>query len=405
MNKEQLLDAFIETGNSVERFRELLKEVAAATTLTNAETRDFQLFSIREINEGEGVIIFHVYDYEQSVKNEPPKLAKIKTGALIDLLGEKGYKEFLTKTRFLLWHNGVMYFPSQNALGGLAARAELSGYGVFDPAHELFALLARRFERDSQEATLVVRNAGKLKKLVACMSKRYAYVQQKLMCDIMDGFAEDMGSEPVCTGWEVSQFFTRVYFDFPEKADDFAKTYALPSNITPGICLYTSDTGDASFTATGFYNIGRNRIPFNIYRKKHSGLVDVKGIQNSIKHTVFDRYTKLPQRLCELINIPIDKPREVTEGILDQIGFIEEAGKRIGGKLVEVIISEYNSSIPYTAYDIAMSIMSIPGRFTDGAESTLRKIEAVVYKAAYADYARAIKEAESDFVLPPEIAA
>jgi hypothetical protein len=390
VNTNDLLDSFNRNGKSLDEFAELLADIDNSTIAIKAETDDLTVYSIDRYDEDEDVLVSQIYTAEQARNRSLPDWGNLPAAKIRELIGEEGLNELRDKTRYVLRQGGKFFFPSSNAIGGIAARAGLGGEAVSIPEHELFALIMRRYTIDPHIATLIVRQSDESKgrKVIACRSEQYAYIPQSLLCSIIDGFSEDLGS-PTCKNWEVSQFFTRIYIEFPKVAKDIAKTYGLESKIMPGVILCTSDSGESSITARGTFKIGGRFVYTEEYKHKHQGAIDLKKILKSISKSVFDKYTAFPQRLMELLEIDIADPYAAIESTLRQINFREAAGKRLEQKLTGALLEEINPSVPYTAYDICMSIISLPDRFLEITESTKKKMQLVVYKAAFADYDKA----------------
>jgi hypothetical protein len=145
-------------------------------------------------------------------------------------------------------------------------------------------------------------------------------------------------------------------------------------------------------TAVGTFKI-RNAVVYSeVYKRKHSGSVDVETILKEIESAVFSRYSVFPQRLTELLDIDIVSPAIVIEDILRQIDFVS-IGKRIACKFEEALIAELNPTVNYTAYDLCMAILDLPSRYLGDAASLKGKLGSIVYKAAFADYRKADEKA------------
>ena len=391
MSKFNLLDSFEAHGKSFKEFTETLAEIDSCTSVVKTDMTDITFFSVQETDD-DGALVYRVIDAAQTIAGT--KLPDYKKNTISKLL-ESGIpmeiiEETKTKTKLFTMFNKRGYFVSRNLFEGISARAELSGLGVYEPCDELFSLLMRRYVDHMPEGTFIVRSKGSAKKLMACFSKQYHYVPQSLLCDIIAQFKESLG-KPVCSKWEITQFHTNIYVEFPEVADDLSKTYKLNDVFMPGVLLCTSDTGDSSIKAIGTMRFRKSVMLTEEFTRKHSGDIDLPKLLTSIDKTVFQNYTKLPERLCELMTIDIHDPAECTENILEQIGLEDCVGKRIARKLVEEMGYEFNPGIKYTGYDIAANIMELPGRYIDGTDSTIRKLAGLVPKAVFANYEKANK--------------
>jgi hypothetical protein len=233
--------------------------------------------------------------------------------------------------------------------------------------------------------TLIVRSVDGMKKIMACMSGKYKYIPQSILLDVITNFKSSLG-DAECKYWNISQFFTNILIEFPEVADDISRTYKLPHRVVPGILLRTSDTGDSSLTAVGTMSIGTSLMHCDTVSRKHSGEIDFGKLKKEIDNEIFKNYTKLPERLCELMLIDVEDPVLCTDYVLEKLNIEDILGKRQAAKLATELTSEYNPSISYSAYDIAVSIMEIPERLQGLSKSSLSQIAKTVSKAAYVDY-------------------
>lgn len=178
-----------------------------------------------------------------------------------------------------------------------------------------------------------------------------------------------------------------MVISFPDKARDIAAVYKLPNQITPCLYLGTSDTGNSSITAIGKLMIdGKSCVYSDVYRRKHRGDVNPGTLLAEIENKIFAKYTRLPERLCELMTVPVSNPRTVAKQVLDQIRFTGETGKELGAELTRALLDEFTPGLSYTAYDVAVAIMTLPSRCSGVAKSTIEKLEEVCGRAPFVQY-------------------
>jgi hypothetical protein len=403
MKTIELLDNFAISDNSGEKglaecYRRL-SDIDASTIAMPISTDDLVVWSIDHEGEhpktGEFGVLCRAHTPGQAAMRKTPEWFFLSKAKLVGNIGEEGYKELLD-TQYLLAHDNKKYYASATVVADLAARAGLQGPGVYDPQPELFSLIMRRYGMAIEEKkaiTMIMRRSEEntARKIIAVRSEKYAYIPQMVLKNIIEGFSDDMG-KPTCKEWEITQTLTTIRLDFPKVANDIADVYELKHDITPGVVLCTSDTGESSLTAVGTFSVRNATVYSEIYKKKHSGAVDVDAILKEIEDSIFNRYNIFPQKLTELLDIDIVDPAIVIEDILRQIDFVS-IGKRIASKFEEALIAELNPTVNYTAYDLCMAILELPNRYLGDATSLKGKLGSIVYKAAFADYRKADEKA------------
>jgi hypothetical protein len=124
------------------------------------------------------------------------------------------------------------------------------------------------------------------------------------------------------------------------------------------------------------------------YKRKHSGKIDVKKLRDDISQCVFSKYTRLPERLCDLLAVSVPDPAFMVENVARKIGLADAIGKILAEKFVLEMRNEFGKD-PVTAYDVAMSFLTLSRRYVSGGgdvESTKVKVETVCYRAPFVDY-------------------
>ena len=238
---------------------------------------------------------------------------------------------------------------------------------------------------EESDVQLLVRSIGKVHKAFAMHSTQYTLVPQITMMDIIRKIEHGLG-KPVCKGWTVSHFCSEVQLEFPERAVDFAKVYGVDHDITPGLKLLTSDVGRSSVCALGTWNFGDAVIGSDIYTRKHRGKVDSDQILKEIDKKIFSKYERIPKALCGLMQIHITDVEAAVDSVFRQIDLSEKIGKKRVDELKEIMESEYNPGLHYTAYDIAKSILSLPARVQGMPKDIQKRFENGLIQAVYADY-------------------
>lgn len=229
-------------------------------------------------------------------------------------------------------------------------------------------------------------------KLFAAMSSRFALVSQNgFMKSILDVFVPEMG-QPDQVRYKVSNYLTSVYLEFPEKARDFAAVYKLPASMIPGALILTSDVGECSCTIYGTYRMGSTfqYVPGASYKRIHTLNAGLKDIRDGINREVFPEYTKLPERLCELLTIDVPDPERTIESVVKQLG-IERVYLLKGTRdIIDRIKSNISPNNNYTAYDICQWFFEEGDRRCfekqRSCKSTQEKSRNLFLKAAFCKY-------------------
>ena len=407
-----LLDTFSVSGNTFEGLKETLKELMNHTLFMKWRSEDIELLSFEDIRDmdvivknEEGVAIRNA---DGTFKREtipviastlltPGNLPSMRKGDPLDTL-LKAYRVSSVKTDELLheWtelvklafvFNGdndgpkrTFYLASSAALQTMD-RFGMSGEFLGTPSLERDMLIAKQFERDLG-VTVIARAVNGTKKVFSILSDKYTPIDQFIFFKIIKKLEKvgDIGKAE-CYNWEVNNFFTKLYVEFPEKAHELSVLYGLKKEMIPGILITTSDTGDSSFKVRGTWRIsGSNSLIIHTeIKRKHIGSVDINEIVSDISDSIFAEYAKLPEALCSLMAQDITNPKwdltsqagmnankEKIENIFKEafkkLAITKAIGKKSEKSLREATIEEMDMSIPYTAYDIAMIIMGLPER-------------------------------------------
>ena len=175
--------------------------------------------------------------------------------------------------------------------------------------------------------------------------------------------------------------------------------------MIPGLMLSTSDTGDASFSVRGTWRISGHSsvIISGEIKRKHAGKIDVKDIVSSASDEIFAEYSKLPEALCKLATEDVTNPlwnlgsevgiiansahiSSVIKSVFKQLGIVKAIGKKTEKVLYNALIDEFDYSLPFTAYDLCMSIMTLPERVTTETKRDLLALQKACAHAPFAEY-------------------
>jgi hypothetical protein len=400
MTKEVLMDNFAARGNDLEELKNVIDTMNKHTRFIKMKSGDLNLLSMigegtKDINKADGTIE-HDVEVIMSLYLIPGSLPTIQLDKPLDSI-IKAYRkpteadglleEWVNKTKLAIIHNEndgrqSFYFTSGSALQTMD-RFGISGECLLTPCFERDLLLAKRFELD-RGVTAIVRQTedGKFKKIFTILSDKYTHIDQTVLFDIIKQI-EDAGEmgECKCHLWEINNFFTKLYVEFPKKAEELSALYGLSTQMIPGILITTSDTGDASFSVKGTWRAeDSNYVSINSeVKRKHSGEVDILKLVDEVTNKIFAEYAKVPEALCNLMAQDITdvswdlktsagikanqaEIENVYKAVFKRLGIVKAIGKKTEKVLRQAMVDEINPSIRYTAYDICMLIMTLPER-------------------------------------------
>jgi hypothetical protein len=407
--KDYMKNDYLRTGTDVNEFNKVLDELSAATTTMVVGAKEIALLSRKDSDDPKNVWFYHlvpdaIWNYNSA---GVPYLSvrKIDREALVKIGAEDLLNEYEKQTSLMMMINGCLYFTSDSLPATLGMRANVAGDQMYIPSVERDILVAKGLNKD-EATTCIIRNDGGLRKVVSVLTSKYTYQPQTLLTDIYNQIVKDNVLGKVsCRRWNVDQHTAEIYLEFPEKADELADLYELEDKITPGVYLAKSDTGDCSITVRATWRIGNSTTIQSEYKRKHIGVVKKEDILKSVKESVFDKYTILPDMLCELMAIDITDPSwrtsmlkkdfeckhkatvaEAFKNIFKQLEMVKAIGKKNEKALYEELCSEINPELDYTAYDIAVRIMTIPESVRGLPKAYEPKLAMACGKAPYADY-------------------
>lgn len=382
----KLDDGYAQVGTNLSEFSDTLRALDDMTFHVPIKLDEIEVLSVIGRTVGEDgiervAVLRNVPGSKQPLPGTIPIDGMRKGGVTEELLDE-----MFTKTKLLLRINKRIYFTSVELMKTLPQRISLGGTQILRPSQKRDEYINELFGMYPAHSTMMYRQCGSVKKVFSLLSKSYAKVDQTILSDIVSNLGGDLG-KPNCIQWEVNHSLSSVFVSFPEKAADMAAVYKLPHQITPCLYLGTSDTGCSSITAIGKLMIGhRSYVCSDVFRRKHRGDIKAGELLREIENEIFAKYTKIPERLCELMTIPVTNPQAVTRHVLNQIRFTKAVGKELAVDLTRALLNEFTPGLNYTAYDIAMAIMTLPTRCVGTAKSTIEKLEEACGRAPFAEY-------------------
>ncbi len=430
LNEKILLDNFYATGNDFDKLRNIIEELKEVTEFRKCTSSDIAILSYLGQSKETGRMYFckndidtidFVQDYileqlklsgidledsdfeESHSRFEISRKKIINSMKIEDVYKNGGFDELINElknTKFMIADSlGRLNFVSDNFLA-TAERFGLKGNFLATPNVNRDSAIERQFV-DDFKCTLVLKRYKNITKAFSLLSGKYQPIDQKVLFNIINALSKDESlGKPVCRKWEVTNFMTSVYIEFPKKADELQSFYGLSEKFVPGLWLATSDTGHCSLKVRGTWR-HKDSITFDKeILKKHLGEIDIAKIVKEVENTIFAEYNKLPERLCELMMQDIADPswdlstaggqakyfekiKGIVKNVFEEIDMLKAIGLRNRNSLFKQFTEEFDLTVNYTAYDLATGILNFPERVEVAAKDNFMKACGV---SPYANY-------------------
>lgn len=409
LNNNALLEDYAVSGSDFDSLKEQIKEMNGITKFLRVPSREMNILSLKGMDDTR-FCWYHIYTDSFTDERRPvaPRLSNMgfaqmeSKGVTPELLKEIKDNAFMFEINGKCFPVSPKVFSTMDQLG-------MTGSFLDTPSYERDMLIGRQLSNVGRECTAVVREIGNTRKMFALLGPRYAHFDQMVMFDIIKRInADGILGDSRCHHWEMSNFFTELYVEFPDKAKDIADEYKLPAPYVPGILIQTSDTGNCSMTVKGTARIGNSLVILDEVRRKHSGANGnantadiIKEILEDCETKIFSQFTKIPEKLIELMMLDIgpddlssaenrkkngEAIEKVINSIFDQLGVLKILGKKNKTALINQLVSEFDEENHYTGYDIAFAIMSIPERVTGIAKSHVKSLQKCLAQTPFCDF-------------------
>lgn len=352
-DKRMLLDRWSTSGNDLNQLYEILEHIGNSTKIEQTRTDNLVIFSTINFDG-----ILKGYKHSQTGSANVGYTYEELTGkhhATQDMIDEA-----VSSSRVMFELGNNVFFSSVWSLNTLGQRCGdlLGEYPKIPEADIRFArdLSYVRYAKHYPKYTKVVyREEDGLKKIFAFFSDRYGAInQEEITKGLISAFEKEMGTVKLVR-YEITNFYTDMHFEFPEKAEDFKLTYGLKQDVVPGIRIRMSDVGEVSFSAQGTVRIGKSTIsvPKALKERKHTKNAKVDEIIEECCKKVFPEYTKAPERCLELMLIDIKAPIEAVKKIGESSEFAECCtSAKVRKELINEIVDGIDPTLSFTAFDI-----------------------------------------------------
>lgn len=411
--EKRVLDSFTVSGKDINEFNTELKNLAKITSVKEVNSKDISIVSKREDIEDDGE--FNVYwvqpDATFSYAKDGTPFIQCKTiKESVMAPAPEMVKEYQNNTKTMLLIGKELYFVSDNLWNTLGMRSGVAGPQMYIPSVERDLLVARGLNNDNTYKA-VIRTENDRSKVFSLMTDRFKYEPNTCLTKILDEINDGTLGDMKCNKWLINQAVSEIYIEFPEKAKELSEVYDLEDTFVPGIYLAKSDIGECAVTVKATWRHGNSILVEYELRRKNTKNLDIDKIIEDIKNKVFENYTKLPEVLCDLMMIDVTDPslsasgasaediqaanRESVEDVLNyvfkSVNIADAIGKKRTKKILSDLLDSLDYSMDYTAYDIAMLVMTIPESVSGIPRMSEMALQEACGKAPYVDYGEATK--------------
>ena len=306
------------------------------------------------------------------------------------------------------------YIPvSEKAMNTIANRINFTGTGFFAEHLIRDLAIAKNFNKPVPVSIITRKDPDThLQKVFAVMSQKYTEIPQSFIIDLINSInkkAEAELGKSVCAGWNISHSVTRYYMEFPDAGEELKETYEMPYKMTPGIMIETSDIGDCSLRIKGYFRISDTNTVFYMeeeYTQMHIGEFEALEILKSVNNNIFPKYMVYPEKLAKFMTIDIVKEEDsaakkkkvlssLYRRISREIGLVKAIKKNREKILMEQLIEEINEDLSYTAYDVAMTFLTLPAQI----QTKDKKLIETVAKTVVNVFNYSFEEKEEELVV------
>ena len=397
MTITDLKDGFKRSGSEFDDFKGAVDDMVECTKDIVVRGGDIIFLSLCEIPEHQtpGKYTFYVLSSEYItdflIKGKALRLGTVPE----EKIPEELMEECARTTKLIAVINNEKYIVSDRAIPTLSLRASVSGDRTINYQNLIRNMhFADAIINKNENIHVAYREVEGIKKIFACLGSQYSYIPQNILVEAADLIRdkESIGESRV-DGWLIDHDFTDLYVSLDGIAKEVMEDYKLPHAITPHIFLCTSDTGSSSIIARSCYASGRGYVILDEVMIRHVGKITADDILDKIDKTILPNIRKLPERLAELIGIPVmdytgvDLTTEagaaanfkaVSKIIEKTLKSAFKGGvfpQKRTNALLECLVDEINSSVQYTLYDIAMIFMELSGRIEGVDDVTITNVQ------------------------------
>lgn len=368
----QIHDDYFATGKDYESFVKELASFTENTDNTKLPNYKFKLLSFQRTDGDK--YIFALID-ESAINNFSNFITPLPKVTLTPKPSERPFFDEMTKTSGLVLldeddNANSMLMVSKDAVPSLADRAGIKGdliqkyslirnlyiaQGLFSPFERVNP---KKFESAIVYRKQYTSDCRCIKKAFAFMGNRFVYTSLAEMKNIADKI---ISSHPYgkteCLKWTLCHRNGTLFLEFPEKAKELKKTYALPDTVIPGICISDSDIGRQSLIISSTFRFEKSKY-VQIYDQKaweHTSDMKFRDILEYIFVQFPQSFEELVAALQEKTQIPVKKEKiaRTYDAFIKEAQFVKAIGKKrttaLSKHLSEEVLSK-PKTCPKTEY-------------------------------------------------------
>lgn len=359
------LSGWLHTGNMA-----IPKKISAETLIKAGA--DAKLMEELLVSENNG-------DYKQLmlavIRKNPADLTAIEPGDIY-FVGVSTYLTLMQRSQVLRVDSGRCGETDVRVFRNSTLKAEMYH------SDEMVQVLFREFRTDAGTV---------MRKIFAVFTMRYGIIPQADLIGIVDPISKEMGASNV-ESFTMTHDVTELIVEFPKKAAEFKSVYSLKDNVVPLLVIRTSDVGNTSAIIRGGFRLGDEKwvsyMPGAYVTRSHTNKADTERILADASNKIFSEYTKIPERMMELMMMPsVADPVQKTKDLLKSSGLKTQLGEKRYAEIEEELTSAYGP-IPYGPYDIIKNFLSILNEFEESRNYALvdkirEKVMRVVFEAKF----------------------
>lgn len=405
-----LTDSWGIHGSDFEEFKNAVAQMAEITRFKIIPSKELGFFHEMEGREEKDGKVPVMRITAEGIEELNTKDSPLKVGGLsLKAVNEELYNESMTSNGFLVTHERQAFYVSADAKTTLLMRANLSGEYATQKSCLMTQTIMESLSKQEKGMTLVYREVNRDEnkkdcKVFSFLSEKYTPLDMNLLPELAERVLNE-GTLGIgeCKRWEITQNLTNISVEFPNAGDDMSKTYGLPTDIIPGVKLYSSDTGQSSVIAYSTYRVGDEcrEVFIDSYSHKHMGAITCDEIKKKVDETLLKQIRKLPEAMAEKIGyvVGLQHPeadpklnRSLVEAAMKNgskaLGLVKAIGQKRVAKLLEELNAEIDELAVYTEFDLAIKFMSLPSRVEGLSDIVMRDFQIACGKAPFVDYAK-----------------
>ena len=348
-----------ESGTDYNMLKSLLADIDNSTELLDINTATMAIFSpIRVSKQGNETFVF----YRTS--------GKIGENSAKGTLTVPHYAELIEKHGDSIVNVGKGYISASlkcmasiyTRLGVIGDALQMYGLNYTDDENKKEIYISKRddfikvlMENGIEGKLLYRKNDTGDARALHMFSSKGEHILQSTIIELIDYISSQMGADPHVR-YTVQDDLTCVWVEYPDKADDFSDDKGSTQQITPGVYIETSDTGECALTLRGTETVKGTTIYSSVIRRVHKGTFDINDFMQRFDKTIFPEYLKYPQRMIDLAMVDVSDADIYIDALFEQSSLGAVLGRQ-KKEIKSLVISSLNGNI--TALDIILAFMDL----------------------------------------------